>query len=79
MKIMVPYDGKAPSQKALESAAAQAKAAGAELHVVMSFRITSYNVCYTKLLRFFLQQHQVIGADRHHLGIVNQVLFRPVQ
>jgi len=37
MKIMVPYDGKAPSQKALESAAAQAKAAGAELHVVMSF------------------------------------------
>jgi len=37
MKIMVPYDGKAPSEKALESAVAQAKASGAEVHVVMSF------------------------------------------
>jgi len=36
MKIMVPYDGKAPSKKALESAVAQAKASGAEVHVVMS-------------------------------------------
>ena len=36
MKIMVPYDGKAPSKKALESAIAQAKASGAQLHVVMS-------------------------------------------
>ena len=37
MKIMVPYDGKAPSKKALESGVAQAKASGAELHVVLSF------------------------------------------
>jgi nucleotide-binding universal stress UspA family protein len=37
MKIMVPYDGKAPSKKALDSAVAQAKTSGAEVHVVMSF------------------------------------------
>jgi nucleotide-binding universal stress UspA family protein len=37
MKVMVPYDGKAASEKALDAAVAQAKATGAEVHVVRAF------------------------------------------
>lgn len=37
MKIMVPYDGQSASKKALDAAVTQAKATGAEVHVVLSF------------------------------------------
>lgn len=36
MKIMVPYDGEAPSERALEVAVAQARGSGAEVHIVVS-------------------------------------------
>ena len=54
--------------------AAAARAAGDEdrdaalARALAAYRITSYNVCYTKLLRLYLQpqQHQVHGKEWGH-------------